>query len=167
MFKREYLGSYIKWGVIAAIAFCIPMLIFLYSGRYSETWWLFVGNGLFLAAIIIYMLQFNKARNENASTQTMVAAGHIATVIGVVVSCIVAAIGLAIFVHNGGSGQSDVAFADAPSQTGTGPTNGMIFILYMCATIGNICGGSFSSIMIPYAARKNQTKDRRSQVLNN
>jgi hypothetical protein len=168
MFKKEYLSSYIKWGIISAIAFCIPMFIFLKGGEYGDTWWLFVGNGLFLVAIAAYMLQFNKMKGENASTQTMVAAGHIATIIGIIISCIVAAIALPMFIPDiFGSAKSDEVLTDSPSQMGTGKTNGLVFILFMNAIIGNVCGGSFSSIMIPYSARKNQTKDKKSEVLNN
>ena len=168
MFKREYLSSYIKWGIIAAICFCIPLIIFIRSNEYTATWWLYVGNALFLVAIAVYMLQFNKMQNENASTQTMIAAGHIATAMGIILSCIVAAIALSIFFPDiFSSGKSDAAMTDAPAQMGTGKTNGLVFAVFMNAIIGNLCGGSFASVMIPYTARKNQTKDRKSEVLNN
>jgi hypothetical protein len=168
MFKKEYLFSYIKWGVISAIAFCIPMIIFINSADYSATWWLFAGNVLFLVAIAFYMIEFNKSKGENASTQTMVAAGHVATIVGIVISCIVALIALPIFIPDiFGSGISDKAMEDAPSQTGTGKTHGLVFFVFMNAIIGNVSGGSFSSIIVPYTARKNQTKDKKSEVLNN
>jgi hypothetical protein len=168
MFKKEYLSSYITWGIISAAAFCIPMIIFLTQKNYTATWWLFLGNGLFLVSIVAYMLAFNKRQNENASTQTMVAAGHIATVFGIIISCIVALILLFVFVPDiFSSGTSESAMGDAPAPTGTGKTHGLVFFLFMNATIGNFCGGSFSSILIPYSARKNQTKDRKTEALNN
>jgi hypothetical protein len=168
MFKKEYLYSYIKWGFIAAIAFCVPMFIFLKLGDYVSTWWLFVGNGLFLVVIAAYMLVFNKSQRENASTQTMMAAGHIATIIGIIISCIVAAIALVTFIPDiFNSGLSERAMEDAPAWTGAGKTHGLVFFVFMNATIGNFCGGSFSSILIPYSARRNQTKDKKSEVLNN
>lgn len=160
MFKKEYLSSYIKWGIISAMGFCIPMILFIKAADYRSSWWLYVGNAVFLAAIAVYMLAFNKSHAENASTQTMVAAGHIATVIGIIVSCVVAGIVLALF----GGGET---MADAPAQTGTGDTHGLIFFVFMNATIGNLCGGSFSSLLIPYSARKNQTKDKKSEFVNN
>jgi hypothetical protein len=168
MFKKEYLSSYLKWGVISAVGFSIPMLIFLTQKDYAATWWLFVGNGLFLIAIAMYMLAFNKSQNENASTQTMLAAGHVATIFGIIISCIVALILIFVFVPDiFSSGTSESALPDAPAQTGTGKTHGLIFFLFMNATIGNFCGGSFASIIIPYTARKNQTKDKKTEVLNN
>ena len=168
MFKKEYLSSYLRWGIISAVAFCIPMVIFLTQKDYAATWWLFVGNALFLVVIAMYMLAFNKGQNENASTQTMLAVGHTATVVGILVSCIVALILLFVFVPDiFSSGTSESALPDAPAQTGTGKTHGLIFFLFMNATIGNFCGGSFASIIIPYTARKNQTKDKKTEVLNN
>ena len=168
MFKKEYLLSYIKWGAISAAAFCIPMIIFVKSADYGATWWLFVGNVLFLVAIAMYMIEFNKSKGENASTQTMVAAGHTATIVGIIISCIVAAIALALFIPDiFSSGISDKALEDAPSQTGTGKTHGLVFFVFMNAVIGNVCGGSFASIIVPYTAKKNQTIDKKSEVLNN
>ena len=168
MFKKEYLVSYIKWGIISAIAFSIPMIIFVNSEDYQNTWWLFVGNGLFLVAIAAYMLSFNKMKGGDASTQTQMAAGHIATVIGIIISCIVSAIAIAIFIPDEFSpGISDKALENEPAQTGTGKTHGLVFFVFMCAIIGNLCGGSFSSLMLPYTAKRNQTKDRKSEVLNN
>jgi hypothetical protein len=168
MFKKEYLFSYIKWGLISAIAFCIPAIIFIKSADYRSAWLLYLGNVLFLVAIAFYMLVFNKGQRENASTQTMMATGHIATIVGIIISCIVAVIALVIFIPDVfGSGISNKAMEDAPAQTGTGNTHGLVFFVFMNATIGNFCGGSFSSILIPYSARKNQTKDKRSEVVNN
>lgn len=168
MFKREYLSSYLKWGIIAALAFCIPMIIYVNSENYQKTWLLFLGNGLFLVSIAVYMLTFNAKKGGDASTQTQIAAGHIATVFGIIISCIVAAIAIAVFIPDIFSpGLSDKALENAPSQTGTGKTHGLIFFVYMCAVIGNVCGGSFASIILPYSAKRNQTKDRKSEVLNN
>ena len=168
MFKKEYLASYIKWGVLSALVFCIPMLIFLYKGDFVSTWYLFLGDGLVMVVIGAYMLAWNKSKGENASTQTMVAAGHIATVIAIIISCIVAFIALPMFVPGAfGEGKADEVLVGAPSQTGTGKTNGLVFILFMCATVGIFCFGSFASFLLPYTARKDQTKDRKSEVLNN
>ncbi|HEX8357324.1 MAG TPA: hypothetical protein VF610_07940 [Segetibacter sp.] len=162
------MSSYIKWGIISAISFCIPMIIFIASADYAATWWLFAGNVLFLVAISLYMITFNKNNGGNVSTQTMVAAGHIATGIGILLSCIVAAITLFVLIPDIFSqGISDKAMEGAPSETGTGKTHGMVFFVFMNAIIGNVSGGSFSSILIPYSAKRNQTKDKKSPVVNN
>jgi cytochrome bd-type quinol oxidase subunit 2 len=168
MFKKDYLPSYFTFGILAAILFCVPMIIFISSAKYSSTWWLYVGNVLFLLAIILFMIYFNKKKGEDASTQTMVAAGHITTVLGIIISIIVAIIAVVTFMPDiFSSGQSDTVLENAPSQTGTGKTHGMVFMLFMNTIIGNLVAGSFPSIILSYTAKKDQTKDRKSEVLNN
>jgi ABC-type Fe3+-siderophore transport system permease subunit len=168
MFKKELFRYYITTAVTATLAFGIPMVVFLKSADYNSTYFLFIGNILFLTVIALFVWSLNKRQGENASTQSMRAAGIIATICGIVLSVIVAAIALFLFVpdiFNGG--QSDIVLQHAPSQTGTGKTHGLVFLLFMNTIIGNFCGGSIASILIPITARKNQTKDKKSEVLNN
>ncbi|MGI8637662.1 MAG: hypothetical protein ACR2KZ_19865, partial [Segetibacter sp.] len=66
MFKKELLFSYLKTAVIATLVFSIPMIIFLKSADYKSTYWLFIGNFLFLAVIARYVWSVNKRRGENA-----------------------------------------------------------------------------------------------------
>lgn len=168
MFKKEYLSSYLTYGVLAAILFSIPMIIFLSSAKFSSTWWLYIGNVLFLLSIVFFMLSFNKKKGEDPSTQTMVAAGHMTTITGIIISIIIAVIALLIFVPDiFSSGQSDSVLENAPSTTGTGKTHGMIFMIFMNAVIGNLVAGSVPSILLSYTAKRDQTKDRKSEVLNN
>lgn len=168
MFKKEYLPSYLMYGFLAALLFCVPMFIFVSSAKFSNTWWLYVGNVLFLLGIVFFMLRFNKKKGEDTSTQTMVAAGHITTAIGIIISIIAAIIALLIFVPDlFNSGQSDKVLENAPAATGTDKTHGMIFMMFMNAVIGNLVAGSVPSILLSYTAKKDQTKDRKSEVLNN
>lgn len=168
MFKKELLISYIKPAIIAAVLFSIPMVVFIKSANYTNSYWLFIGNFVFLFVIALYVWSLNKAKGENASTQTMRARGHTATVFGVLLSTMVAAVALFIFIPSiFNEGQSDTVLQNAPSQTGVGKTHGLVFILFMNTIIGNFIGGSIASILLPITARKNQTKDNKSEVLNN
>jgi hypothetical protein len=144
------------------------VIVFLKSTDYQTTYWLYIGNFLFLISIAVFVLAFNKKKGENASTQTLRAVGHVATFFGVILATIVAAIALFIFVPDiFNSGKSDTILENAPSQTGTGKTNGLVLMLFMNTIIGNFAGGSIASILIPITAKKNQTKDSKSEVLNN
>jgi hypothetical protein len=168
MFKREYLSDYLISAVIATIVFAIPMIIFLNAANYQETYLLYIGNFLFMIAIGVFVYAFNRRKSDNASTQTLKAAGHVATILGVILSVIVATIALVIFVPDVfGSGKSDTILENAPAQTGTGKTNGLVLVLYMSTIIGNFSGGSVASILIPITAKRDQTKDKKSEVLNN
>ena len=168
MFKKEYLSSYLVYGILSAILFCVPMIIFVSSAKFSNTWWLYVGNVLFLLSIVFFMLSFNKKKGEDTSTQTMVAAGHITTVVGIIICIIVAVIALLMFVPDiFSSGPSDTVLENAPSTTGTGKTHGLVFMLFLNTIIGNLVAGSVPSIILSYTAKRDQTKDRKSEVLNN
>ena len=168
MFKKEYLFSYIKTAIVAAFVYAIPMIAFVKSSNYNNTYYLYIGNFLYLIVIAFFVYSLNSRRSENASSQTMRAAGHIATVFGIILSCIVAFIALMIFIPDiFSSGMSDSVLANAPSQTGTGKTHGLVLMLFMNTIIGNFCGGSIASILVPITARKNQTKDNKSEALNN
>lgn len=163
MFRKEYVSKYLTYGILAAVLFCLPMIYFVNSADYRKTWLLFLGNVFFLVVICVFLLSFNKMKFENTSTQNMVVAGHLTTLTGIVISCIVAAITIAFFSPS----LSGDIMVDAPSQTGTGSTHGLIFFVFMNSIIGNLAGGSFASVIVPYTAKKNQTKDQKSEVVNN
>lgn len=168
MFSKKYLASYFINGLLAAVAFCITVLFYLKTPEFQDTWLLFVGNALFLVVITIFILLFNKKNSENASTQNMNAAGHITTIVGVVLSCIISFVLLMLYVPDlFGSGTSDTVMENSPTSTSGGKTDGLVFMLFMCAIIGNFAAGSFASIIVPYTAKRNQKKDKHSDVLEN
>ncbi len=168
MFKKEYIASYLIFGLVSAIAFCIPVIFYLRTPEFKDTWLLFLGNALFLFVIAVYILLINKKNNENASTQNMTAAGHIVSVVGVVISSIICFILLMLFVPDlFSAGTSDTVMEDSPATISGGRTDGLVFMLFMNAIIGNFAAGSIASITIPYTARSNQKKDKHSKVLEN
>lgn len=168
MFNKKFIATYLTYASIAAIAFCIPVLFYLRSPEFIDTWLLFLGNALFLIVLSIFVLVFNKKKHENASTQNMNAAGHIVTFMGVVISAILTFILLMLLVPDlFDAGPSDKIVENAPAQNQGFKNDGLVLMLFMNAIIGNFAAGSFAAIILPYAAKRNQTKDKRSQVLNN
>lgn len=168
MFKKEYASQYLKFGALAAFLFCVPMVIFVASAKFANTYLLYVGNVLFLLSIVFFMLSFNKKKGEDTSTQTMIAAGHITTLTGIIFSVLVSIIAIIVFLPDvfGLSG-TDRVLQNAPASTGTGDTHGMVFMLFMNSILGNLVAGSVPSILLSYTAKRDQTKDRKSEVLNN
>lgn len=167
MFKPHLLKSYFTYGLISAVLFCIPMLFFLRSGDFQDIYLLYVGNALFLFGILFYLLKYNKKRAENASTSSMLMAGHITTVVGVVLACVLTVLLMFVFVPGIFHSNPDTVLENAnPSQPGGERFKGLIFILFMDTIIGNFCTGSFVSLLIPYTIKKDQTKDKASEFLN-
>ena len=168
MFSKEYFLKYLTFGLIAAVAFAIPALFYLRTPEFRDTWLLFLGNALFCAVICVFILLFNKRKNENESTQNTNAAGHIVTFFGVVIAAVLSLIMLVLFVPEVfNAGTPETVMEDSPTTMTDGKTDGLVFMLFMNAVVGNFAFGSFAAIILPYTAKRNQKKDRHSEVLNN
>jgi hypothetical protein len=160
MFRNHKIGSYIKYSVLAAVLFCVTVFIFLKDSTFEGTWWLYVGNALFGVAIALFMLWFNKTKREDASSSSLVMAGHITTVMGIIISCVLSYILLIMLVPGlFQSGEANTAVEGAPATVDTGKTDGLVFIVFMNAIVGNVCTGSFISLILGYSAKRDQTKD--------
>lgn len=158
MFNKNEILSFLKYSVVAAILYLITVVIFLYSDSYQTTYVLYIGNVMFAIPIVVFILNFNKKRDKNASKKMMVVAGHITVVMGVLLSCIVIFILLAIMHPSGYKAVSQTANELAKPTPGlSGNTHALLFILFMDAVFGNIGTGSFISLMLPATAKRDQT----------
>src|SRR5688500_19518694 len=89
MFKKHPIKSYLVYSVAAALLYAVLVYLFIRNETFTSSWILFIGNALFGCCIAVFIGLYNKRRKENASTETMMVAGHITTVMGVVVACII------------------------------------------------------------------------------
>lgn len=152
---------YLFYGLLGAVAYCIPVTIFLSEAEYSQGWLLYLGNLFFLFAIVAFVYAFNKKRDENAGTLAMLTAGHIATVTGIVISCILAFLLLVIMVPGYlSAGTTDKVLTGQPANTVFDKTRGLSFMVFATAIIGNLSAGSFVSIIFPFAMKADQTREK-------
>jgi uncharacterized membrane protein len=155
----------IKWvpvfiyAAVAAVLFAVPLIIFLQDTTFSRAWLLYLGNFLFMVVIAAYMMMFNAKKDENASTTSLLSTGHVVTVIGVIISVILAFIALSVFVPGLFSSSPDKVLENAPAQEEGRRTNGLVFMVFMNATVGNVSTGSFVSIILAYYQKRDQTKE--------
>lgn len=160
MFKNLKILPLVKFSVVAAILFSIPMFFFLRDSTFSQAWLLYLGNFLFMLAIAGYLLYFNERKDENASTTSQLLTGHVVTVIGVILSVIISLIALSIFIPGiFQSGTPDKVLEQAPAQDQGRKTNGLVFMVLMNAVVGNVSTGSFVSIILAYYQKRDQTKE--------
>lgn len=160
IFKSHKILAYIKYSFAAAILYCGAVYIFIRSEAFSEAYVLYIGNMLFACAIITFILLYNRKRKQNAPIGVMVFAGHITTVIGIILACIICLFLLFVFApdtFNILSGHTYVLSKTPPQMTDK--ARGSLLILFMNAIFGNISVGSFFSIILPYAAKRNQKGD--------
>ncbi|WP_207492534.1 hypothetical protein [Aridibaculum aurantiacum] len=161
MFQKIKLSTVLLFSLLCAVGFAIPMTYFIYSANYQDTWWLFVGNFLFMIGIIIYMLLFTSRKNENPNTNLLLTAGHIVTVGGVILSCIIAFIVLMMFPTGiVSAGPAEQVMENTPAHADDGKTDGLVLFVYLTAIIGNVSAGSAVAIFMAYTTKKNQTKEK-------
>jgi hypothetical protein len=91
----------------------------------------------------------------------MLASGHIATLMGVIIACLLAFILQVIMVPGYlSSGTTDKVLTGEPANMVYDKTRGMSFMVFVTATIGNFSAGSFVSIIFPFALKADQTRER-------
>lgn len=162
MFKKNgVVALYFKYSLACAILFAIPMFIFLGDQSYRQTWLLYLGNGLFLCGVLVFLIFFNNRRDENASTQTMMGAGHIVTIMGMIIAFIIAVIAVLIMVPSAyGLGDSNSNLMSAPTSMDRELNNGLLFVLFADTILGNLSAGSALSLIVGYAIKRDQMKDK-------
>jgi hypothetical protein len=160
MFRKVDWPHSFKIGGIAGLLFSIPTFFFIYRASYNDSWLLYVGSMLFFTMIVLGVLVFSKKRGGNESTVAMVFESEMTTLIGVSTALIVSLVLLMLmvpgFFHAGMAGKQ---LTDEPANTIHGKTNGLIFKVIVLSILANFCFGSFASIIFPFSAKRNQTKD--------
>lgn len=159
MFKDHPIRKYLIYSVIAAISYFIVTCIFISHASFTAIWMLYIGNILFAITIAVFLLMYNKRRKENANTGMMAFAGFITTVMGIIIIC---ALILIVYLVAPGVFNSvpkgSTSFLNAPPQM-KGRIGSFIFDIFVSAIAGNISTGSFISLILPYAAKRNQKAD--------
>jgi len=156
MFKNHPIKSYLAYSVAAALLYSIFGYQFIRNQTFNSSWILYIGNAVFGCCIALFVILFNKKRKENARTATIIAAGNIVTVLGVIIACVISLF-LFLFMSDVSHPlqQADV-LNNAPPQMESGKRNQFMLSLFMNAIIGNASVGFFISLIISYAARHDQ-----------
>ena len=156
MLKNHSIKSYLVYSAIAALLYSVAAYILIRNETFDSSWILYIGNALFGCCIVTFIVLYNKKRKENASTGTMITAGHITTVMGVIIACIITLL-LFFLVHGVQHSiqQTDV-LNDTPPQMESGKRHQFLLALFMNAVIGNISVGSFVSLIVSYAVKRDQ-----------
>lgn len=159
LFNRQHIRDYLLYGTAAGLLFSITTFIFLYSADYNNAYLVFLGSGLFPFPILAYLYKLSKRRGDYRSTMQMSLAGHLAVLLGIVVSVLLSLVLCFIFIPGFLSGDDRRFLADAP-QAYQLRTSGTILYIFMAATLENFGAGGFAALLGPYVFKRNQTKDK-------
>lgn len=155
MFKTHPILKYLKYSILAAIVYCITVFIFIKQESFSGSWILYTGNMLFACVIAVFILQYNKTRDQNASAGKMIFAGNITTVMGIIISCIIGLLLIVLLAPEVFSSSVPV-LQNTPPQMEE-PRHELLLTFLMNAIIGNFCGGAFISLLLPFSVKRDQT----------
>ena len=161
MFKHVHWPVFLKSGLIAAILYCIPVFFFIKRALFGDGWELYLGNFFFLTVVVLFLIRFNNQRKDNTSSVSMFVAGHLLTLIGIVFSCLFCFILLVLmipgFLH---AGQTEKILKEVPANSIHDRTNGLAFMVFASAVVGNFFTGAFVSIVFPFSMKEDPTTDK-------
>jgi len=158
MSRKLNLSLTLRYAIIEAIVFCIPVFIYIRDATYQKTWLLFLGCFFFLIVSVFHTLEDSRKSAGRERTFTLVFNSHMITIAAIILSCVLSFILLAIMIPGYlGKGTADTTLADAPPNTIFDKTNGLSFKVFMTAVVGNFIAGSFVGILVPfYSSRRNR-----------
>ena len=160
-FDRKHIMEYLLYGSIAAVLYMIPVLIFLSDNKFETLYYLYIGCGLFMAAIFFYTYRLLSHRYDEKRAVSMLMAGHLATLTGIIISCILVFVAMLFFFPDLFSRMSsDQIIPGAPAQSRTGHPSELLLMILATATLGNFFVGSFISVIVAYAGKRDQTRDK-------
>lgn len=162
MFRKIDVRSTAIAATIAAVLFSLMACVYILNANYTMSWLLYIGNVLFGIVMWIHTLRDNKKRGENESTVALVFSSHVATIAGIILSCVLCFLLLVILVPGYlGGGMADKTLTNEPVNIVKDKTDGLSFEIFLAATIINFSAGSFTGIILPFYSKRNQTRDQR------
>lgn len=160
LFNKLHIREYLLYGFIAAILYFIPTAVFLYNNRYENAYYLFIGSCLFMLVIFYYVMRLLNRPYDRKRAFSMVIAGHLATLAGVVISCVLVAITILLFFPSiYSSSRLDTVIENVTPTEQPHRSSQLLFITLVMTILCNFGVGSFIAIMVAYAGKKDQTKD--------
>ena len=160
MLKEINVYRTIVSGLIAALAFSIPVYFFISDDKYSDSWLLYVGSFLFMIVIGVHTIRESNLRKENESTLALAFFSHVTTITGILFSVLFSFILLSLLVPGYlNAGNADQLLKGEPVNTIKDKTDGLSFEVFFAATVINFSVGSFTGIIFPFYSNRSQESD--------
>lgn len=164
-FNRKHLKEYFFFGGMAALLYLIPLFFYLTNNRYENSYYLYIGNALFFLVIFYYNMRLLYRPYDKSRAVSMLMSGHLTTICGVILSVVAATLLMIAFQPGLFTPKpSDAILSDTPANAEVIRPSGWLFMIYINAIICNFGAGALISIMVSYAGKRNQTKDKPAHV---
>ncbi len=161
LYNRQHKKEYLLHGFLAALVYIIPTGYFLYNTQYANFYYLFIGNILFMFVIGFYVSKLINREYEGKRSVIMFTAGLWAIIVGIALSIIFCVIAMLIFFPDFfGWHRTSQLIQNAPAEYSNHYSTGVLLFLLFNIILCNVTAGCFASLMVAFAGKKNQTKDK-------
>lgn len=139
---------YWKYSLWASILNTISIIVYLSYRNYENAWWLYIGNLLFSAMVLIGVFRGYHRVHDTASVRSSFMMGFKITIYGVLLAAVLC--GLVLIVNSMITGLND---ASNPPQSGRGD----VLFTILSNTIGvNAVLGALAALIGSTVVKKNQ-----------
>jgi hypothetical protein len=151
-----------RFGIAAAIIYCIPVIFFLKDRRFADTWLLYLGSALFLVITFAFGIIYGFPKNEDPAK---VYNGFTVTILGVIASVILVLLLTLILAPDVyGIGSANDVLNHTPAAMGKGGNHSILFLMLANAAIVNFAAGAFSAVMSKGKNAENKLPPNQSNV---
>ena len=161
MFDRQHLKEYFLYGSIAALLYMVPVIYFLYNHKYENLYYLYIGCFLFMVSIFYYNYKLLDRQFDRKRAVSMLISGHLAVLAGIILACLFVIVSMLFaFPDLFSNMPPEQVIPNANDTNKIGNPGYLLLMILSTATIGNFGTGSFISLLITYAGKRDQTKDK-------
>lgn len=151
--KQNNLPLLTMYGVLGAIAYCIPATIFIHdSDKFSGFYLLYIGNFLFFLIAAVAVIHFTKQSQTEVKLGTILKFGIRVTALTALLSCVYAIIFYFI------AGQN-LHLSRAPQSMEANKNNGLWSGVFLTAFAVNLFVGFFASLVFGVISKPIQPGD--------
>jgi hypothetical protein len=133
-----------RFAIVLAIAYIIPVIFFLKDRRFSDTWLLYVGSGLFLVISFLFGILYG---HGNADGSPIPYNGFTVAILGVIFSVILIILFTLLLAPDIFGIGVHHAFRQMPPEMTPNWPGRILFILIFDAVVMNFAAGTFSALM--------------------
>lgn len=165
MFLGHQVKYYAPWAIASALLYTATSWIYIYKGDFNDSWILYLGNFLFGATMFAFVFYFYRRFVKTRSISKMVIAAHLTSIIGIVIACLLAALGLMFFSPDVFAAKNTAVddLVASPAQMQPDRNDGLVMILYVNAIVGNAGMGFLVGLIFPFAIMRNQKGNKEGE----
>lgn len=167
LFDKRHIREYITYGIIATVLYIASVVFFLAHDKYENLYIPYIGNFLFITVIGCYTASLIKRQYEGKRSVSMLIAGHLALIAGII-SSIILVIAAVLCFHPAIFSEMppNELLPDSPASITVVRPAELIFMLEANTILVSGGGSSFLIVIFSYAAKRNQTKDKPASLEN-